>query len=153
MTVLPGNNSLLAAIITVIAMVALDANVTKSATVNRNFSPGQMWSIRSSSPTPMKVIIGRIEVHGEITTAHVSLIDVPIPEGLPGAGGSMIVDHAPFELSALASSVDKLIATGVQPALGFQSGYDQWKSARGGVYTITVSRAVALMFEAVMRRE
>ena len=95
-------------------------------------------------------MIGRIEPFGDKTVVHVSIVDVPIPPGLPGAGRFTVIAHAPFDRAALADSVDKLIGTATL-APDFQRGYDQWRAARGGIYTVGVEEAVRLAFQTIGR--
>jgi hypothetical protein len=105
-------------------------------------APGQQWSIKSTSPTTAKVIIDRLEPwHGK-TAVHISIIDLPVPQGLRGAGGTTVVTHMPFEQSALAASLDRLLATGVSPPSGFESGYKSWHDANGGIFTVSVEKAI-----------
>ena len=129
--------------------VVLGAGTEAISGPDPDFAPGQEWSIKSTSPTTAKVIIGRIEPWNGKVAVQVSVIDVPVPEGAPGAGGTTIIGHMPFEKTTLAASVDKLIGTDVLPPATFESGYEQWKSAGGGIYTIGVAEAVALVFEAI----
>src|SRR5215469_11503010 len=91
-----------------------------------DFAPGQEWSIKSASPTTAKVIIGRVGSWRDRVCVSVSVVDIPIPQGMPGAGGVTQIAHIPFDKSALAASVDRLVATGVWPAPNFGSGYKQW---------------------------
>ena len=97
---------------------------------------GQEWSIKGEPGA--KAIIGWIETRPDGKTAvSVSLIDIPTDHG------SIMIGHAPFEKSALAASLDKLIATGVRPAAEFQKGFNAWKSSAGQLFTITVAEALA----------
>jgi hypothetical protein len=113
------------------------------------FAPGQMWSIKSDVPTTARVVIGRIEPFGNQTVVHVSIINVPIASGMPGAGGQTQITHMPFEQTTLANSVDQLLATNVAPVPGFEDGYAQWKSANGGIFTISVPKAIELIFDTI----
>jgi hypothetical protein len=116
-----------------------------------DFAVGQEWSIKSASPTTAKVVIGRVEDWRDKVVVQVSIIDIPIPAGLPSAGGVTRIDHVPFDKAALAASVDQLLATGVSPAPDFEAGYQQWKDAKGGIFTISVPEVVTVMFESVNR--
>lgn len=118
-----------------------------------DFAPGQEWSIKSTSPTTAKVIIGRVEQWRDRVSVNVSIVDIPIPQGDPGAGGVTQIAHIPFDKIALAASVDQLLATGVSPAASFESGYKQWQDAKGGIFTISVEKAIELMFQTVNRRQ
>jgi hypothetical protein len=111
------------------------------------FEPGQLWSLKATSP--IKVIIGKVEPWRDGVAVHVSLIDVPIPPGLPDAGGVTAIDHVPFDQAALAQSVDRLLASDADPAEDFVVGYGLWQAAQGEVYRVPVLRAVELIFEAL----
>lgn len=108
------------------------------------FAVGQEWSIRSTSETTAKVVIGRIEVRQGRVIVNVAVVDIP-PLAIDTFGtGVREIDHAPFEESTLARSVDQLLATGVAPPPGFEVGYKEWKAKRGGVFTVSVSQVIAL---------
>ena len=124
-----------------------------TSTPTPDFAPGQEWSIKSSFPTTAKVVIGRVETFGNKVCVSISVIDVPIPQGAPGAGGATQIAHMPFDEVALAASVDSLVATGVPPSSQFESGYKQWQDAKGGVFTISVEKAIQIVFETIYRRQ
>ena len=116
------------------------------------FALGQEWSIRSPKPTTAKVVVGRIEHWNGKVVVHISIIDIPIPAGLPGAPGVTAIDHVPLEKSALASSVGLLLTSNSEPAPGFQSGYELWQSApNAGVFNVVVYRVIELMFGSITR--
>jgi len=108
-----------------------------------DFAVGQEWLIKSIPPGTVKVIIGRIEPCRDKVVVHVSIVDLPAPQEAGALRVSQIA-HAPFEKSALAASLDKLIATGVPPAQNFESGYEQWKEHKGGIYTVSIAQALGL---------
>lgn len=115
---------------------------SSSAQESPDFAVGQEWLIKSIHPGTAKVIIGRIEPWRDKVAVHVSIVDLPAPQ--EGALRISQIAHAPFEKSALAASVDKLIATGVPPAENFDSGYQQWKENKGGIYTVPIAQALGL---------
>jgi hypothetical protein len=123
-------------------LLALGQYAEAANTTTPALATGQMWSIKSPSPTTAKVIIGRVEQWNQKIVMHISVIDVPIPSCMPGAGQLTIIQHMPFEQSALAASLDRLLATNAPPASKFEDGYNQWRAAQGGIYTISVSKAV-----------
>jgi hypothetical protein len=88
------------------------------------------------------VIIGRIEPWRDRVAVHVSIIDIPLSQET-GALRISEIAHIPFEESALAASVDKLLATGAPPARDFDSGYKQWKEHNGGIFTVSIAEAMA----------
>ena len=101
----------------------------------------------STQPTTMKVIIGRVEPWNGQIAVHVSVTDVVVPAGAPNAGRTIAIGHMPFEQSALAASVDQLLATRVPSPPAFDEGYRDWQDAKGGLYTIGVAKAVATGLE------
>jgi hypothetical protein len=118
------------------------ASLVGGSTAGSGFAVGQEWSIKSSTQSTAKVIIGRIEPWGDKTAVHVSIVDIPISQETDALRISEIA-HMPFEESALVASVDKLIATGVPPARDFDSGYKQWKEHHGGIFTVPIAEAMA----------
>jgi hypothetical protein len=50
------------------------------------FAVGQQWSVKSTPPTTAKIIIGGIEQWNDTIVVHLSVVDVPIPNGLPRRG-------------------------------------------------------------------
>jgi hypothetical protein len=59
----------------------------------------------------------------------------------------------PFDKTALAGSVDKLLATGVSPDPGFENGYKQWRDAKGGIFTISVEKVINLVFQTMRQQQ
>jgi hypothetical protein len=118
-----------------------------------DFAPGQEWSIKSASPTTAKVIIGRVGPWRDKVCVNVSIIDIPIPQGMTSAGGVTQIAHIPFDKAALAASVDRLLATGVLPVSSFDSGYKQWQDAKGGIFTVSVEKVIQIMFQTVNQKQ
>lgn len=54
----------------------------------------------------------------------------------------------PFERSAFARSVDKLVGTDGSPTAEFESGYLHWQAANGGAFTIGIQEAIDVAFKA-----
>ncbi len=114
------------------------ATLVDGSTANAGFAEGQEWSVKSLTQSTTKVIIGRIEPWRDKIAVHISIVDIPVSQETGAFHISKIV-HIPFEESALAASVDKLIATGVPPARDFDSGYKQWKEHNGGIFTVPIA--------------
>jgi hypothetical protein len=121
-------------------------------TAEPDFAEGQEWSIKSSPPSTAKIVIGRIESWKNKIAVHVSIIDIPLSFSAPNPNGLTKIDHMPFEKSALAASVDRLLSTGVAPPPNFETGYIQWKEHKGGIFTISVMQAINLGHEMVNPR-
>lgn len=118
-----------------------------------DFAPGQIWSIKLDRPTTAKVVVVRVEPSANRTVVHVSVIDIPIPEGVAKGDGITSVGEMPFDKLALAASVDQLLGTDGQPTPGFLPAYNQWLADGGaGVFTTGVARAVQSMLAEVYCR-
>jgi hypothetical protein len=136
-----------------IVSVAFTGCAQTASAPTSDLAPGQEWSIKSASLTTAKVIIGRVEPWRDTVAVSVSIVDIPIRQGEPGAGGVTQIAHIPFEKSALTASIDRLLATGVSPAPSFESGYKQWQDAKGGIFTIGVEKAIEIMFQTINQRQ
>jgi hypothetical protein len=62
----------------------------------------------------------------------------------------MMLAHMPFDAEALRASVDKVVGSRSPPA-EFEAGYEQWRSAKGGVFTISVPKALDVVFQSLPR--
>lgn len=114
----------------------------------QDFTPGQIWSIKSAPATTAKIVIVRVEPWQNRTVVHVSIIDIPASKGTSAKGGITSVGHMPFDKTALASSVDRLLGTGGSPAPGFEFAYERWRTDKmAGIFTISVSKAIELMLQ------
>jgi hypothetical protein len=101
---------------------------------------GQVWSIKATPPSPVQVLIGRIEPYGEGHT----VVSVALT-GVPTAHGPVPVGHLPFDKDALVASLGDLLATDQPIPSTFEAGYQQWKDAHGGVFTLPVDKVVAIL--------
>jgi hypothetical protein len=109
-----------------------------------NFAVGQEWSIRSSQQLTAKIVIGRIEPLNDKIVVHVAIFDIQLQRPPTNSTRVTEIGHAPFEESALAGSVGDLIANGVTPPSGFETGYEQWRRQQGGIFTVSVSHVIAM---------
>jgi hypothetical protein len=133
-------------------VVSFIAHADPAGTPRPDFAVGQMWSIKSAGPTTAKVVVGRIETWNGMTAIHVSLIDIPVPRDTEGRGKLITIDHVPFKGSALASSVDQLVAIEVEPPSGFERGYQSWrKDKNANVFDVSVPQVITLMLETIIR--
>ena len=142
----------LLAVFAAIALLGLPSTDARNAAdAMPGFAPGQLWSLKSTPPTTAKIVVGRIEDRNGRIVVHVSIVDVPVPKTIPAPNGTMIIAHLPFDRSALAGSVDRLLATKAKPAPDFESGYGNWKNAQGGVFTISVPQAIDFVIKSMER--
>ena len=105
------------------------------------FAAGQHWSYDTrAEDSGSTLIIGRVDElarHG--TVVHISVIDLNL-RGPNGAFGH-VVAHLPISAEALRKSVKQEVPPVPLPD-DFAGGYDTWRGAKGGVYTITVREVI-----------
>lgn len=129
----------------------VDAYASHSSSIT--LSSGQVWSIRSERLTSAKVVIGIIELWKDTVAVHVSIIDIPVPQGINSGNKQISIDHVPFRKSALEFSVDKLLAANVAPVGDFRSAYESWKKDKNAsVFDLSVSKVITLMLDAIYRK-
>jgi hypothetical protein len=129
-----------------VAVVALCLAAWPAAALAQppDLAVGQEWSVKG---TTAKAVIGRIEPYGGGKTAvSISLLDVPTDHG------PILMAHAPFDKPALVASLDQLLATGVTLPSAFEQGYQTWKSANGGVFTLSVAQVIALVLQSLPKK-
>lgn len=99
-------------------------------------APGQRRACLSKQPgRKLFVVVSKLETLGAGPTAHVSVFDETPGATLPQVG------HAPFDAHVLATSCPTVVGSG-QLGSEFDNGYAEWKSAQGGVFTISVEEAL-----------
>jgi hypothetical protein len=110
---------------------------------DQKFKPGQVWTYQTRpGETASTLTILRVDSYGKIgIVVHVRVDGLralnPRGEQVPS------VEHMPFARDAILLSVDRLLKSN-QPIPTFE-GLDRWRSACGGVYTISVRDAVDVM--------
>ena len=109
----------------------------------RALKVGQEWEFvgRPSDPHPTIVIV-RMETLPKLgDVIHVSIRGVRIKNPQASGGYSEELAHMPFARVALEHSLTRLAHDSVAlPA--FEEGYEQWKQARGGAFTISLREAL-----------
>lgn len=109
------------------------------------FVVGQVWSLRPPLNPEARIRVGRIEDSG--ATVHISLWGVDVPDqGMPIAS-PFVAGHLPVRADSLARSVDHVVDEPPPEGLRFEEGYQTWRNAHGGVFTITVSEIVDAIFQ------
>jgi|JI8StandDraft_1071087.scaffolds.fasta_scaffold07488_9 hypothetical protein len=101
---------------------------------------GQVWTFKDASTETARVAIMRIEEWEGTQAVHVSIY------GLPAIQGSFsgVIAHMPFDRQALEASLETLTTETPRTDLQFESGYRQWKRARGGIFTISLMEAIRI---------
>jgi hypothetical protein len=110
------------------------------------FWQGQVWSLSAPMDPAARVHIGLVEDGGQ--TIHISLWGQPIDDA-SGLGSPLVAGHLPISADALRRSVDRVVNEAPPENLRFQEGYDTWKEAEGGVFTISVHDIVSVMVETI----
>src|SRR3954464_11802908 len=112
-----------------------------------DFSPGQVWTFQLDPSEPAATLtilkVETLEKIGDVV--HIAVPAVRVP------GGVTRIGHLPLSRAALDKSVVKLVSTdSAPPDLG---GYEAWKSAKGGVFTTSVSDAMNFVRQAIERQK
>lgn len=118
------------------------------------FKPGQVWTYSTrSGEEGSRIVVCQVETDTKIgEIVHISVNGLRIKnKHAPGGFGSEI-GHMPYEGEALRKTVLALESSnGVIPE--FESGYQEWKAAfdsgQAGVWTASVSEAIAGMESAL----
>jgi hypothetical protein len=138
---------ILAAILTFASITPLLSGDQKCLTLepaqDNKYRPGQVWHFKTRPGEENSVLtILKIESAPKIgTILHVRVDGVRL-RNCTGGPEPDNFEHMPFTRDAIERSVTKLAAEkkDIPP---FEDGYDEWRKACGGVYTITVAEAIA----------
>lgn len=107
---------------------------------------GQVWSLGTPMDPAARVHVGLVEDSGQ--TIHISLWGQPLDDA-SGLASPLVAGHLPISADALRRSVDRVVNEAPPEDLRFQEGYQTWKEAQGGVFTITVAEIVSVMTETI----
>jgi hypothetical protein len=111
-----------------------------TVTNDSKFRPGQVWQYNTRSHEKASTLtILRVESLLKRVIIHVRVDKVQL-RNCTGGPEPDNFQHMPFTREAIERSVTKLIKESDVPE--FQDGYDEWRKACGGVYTITVAEAI-----------
>ncbi|MFZ0581839.1 MAG: hypothetical protein WAN72_12965 [Candidatus Acidiferrales bacterium] len=106
------------------------------------FHPGQVWNYKTR-PNEQKstLTILKIESLPKLgVIVHIRVDDIRLHNCTGGPEPNNFA-HMPFTRDAIERSVVK-VAKEDGPVPDFNEGYDEWRRACGGVYTITVAEAI-----------
>jgi hypothetical protein len=105
------------------------------------FRPGQVWQYKTRSNEEKSTLtILKVESLPKVgTIIHIRVEKIRLRNCTGGPEPDKF-EHMPFAREAIERSVTKLVKETDAP--DFRSGYDEWRKACGGVYTITVAEAV-----------
>src|ERR1700740_1322932 len=110
-------------------------------TKDTKFRPGQIWQYKTRAHEEASTVtILKVESLPKLgTIIHVRVEGIRLRNCTGGPEPDKF-EHMPFARDAIERSVTKLLKEGSVP--DFQAGYDGWRNACGGVYTITIAEAV-----------
>jgi hypothetical protein len=114
------------------------------------FQPGQVWHYNTRpGEESSRLTIAKVESHPKLgTIVHIQINDVAVKSPTAPGGVSKVISHLPYSEKSVADSVTTLETDAVTPT-GWEEGYQMWKSAfdagKAGIWSITVSEAVAAM--------
>jgi len=103
------------------------------------YSPGQVWAYRTRKGEESSTItVLRVESLPKLgVIVHVRLDGIEL-KNCSGGPSPTTIGHAPFTKDALDRSVTRLLEQG-RTLPDYEQGYNNWREACGGVYTITVA--------------
>lgn len=106
---------------------------------------GQVWEYRTRPQDAGSLLkVQRVEMMGAKKVYHISVVGVHFEA--PGFVG--ILPHLPVSDETLDASVTKLSTEKRDfPTSALDQGIEQWRKARGGVFTIPVSQIVGIIDE------
>lgn len=114
------------------------------------FVPGQIWEYKTRQNEESSIItILKVESLPKLgTIIHVRVDKIRLRNCTGGPEPNKL-EHMPFAREAIEHSVTRKVKEGSVP--DFKEGYEEWRKACGGVYTITVADALNVS-EATFRK-
>ena len=113
----------------------------------QSFAEGQVWEYQNRpGETGSLLKIAKVERDPKLGDVfHISIVGVKVkgPKGILTE-----LPHAPVARVTLEKSVTKLSKSNVSFP-DFQSGYTEWKNAKGGVFNVSVAEIVSFVEQAV----
>jgi hypothetical protein len=107
---------------------------------------GQEWRFRARAQDPdPRLVIDRLETLPKVgDVVHVSIRGVRIRNPRAPGGYSDTIGHMPFSRAAVESSITTLLQESVALP-DFEEGYQEWRKAQGGVFTVSVLEGLEFM--------
>ena len=107
------------------------------------FAPGQVWEYmtRQNEESSTLTILKVESLPKMGTIVHVRVDKVRLRNCTGGPEPNKF-EHMPFTRDAIERSVTHMVKQDRAPE--FRDGYDEWRKACGGVYTITVAEAITV---------
>ena len=128
----------------ILSFVLVLLGITGAHAQTSDIREGQVWTFKNSSAAA-RLVVQKIEPYGQgLQVVHVSIYGLPQTGTFAGT-----VSHLPFNRKALEASLDKITNDKPRADLGFAEGYQEWKNAQGGVFTITVAEVTKLLADQI----
>jgi hypothetical protein len=107
---------------------------------------GQEWRFRARTQDPdPRLVIDKLETLPKAgNVVHVSIRGVRVRNPHAPGGYSDTIRHMPFSRAAVESSITTLLQDSVALP-GFEEGYQEWRQAQGGVFTVSVLEGLEFM--------
>jgi hypothetical protein len=113
----------------------------------QSFAEGQVWKYKARpGETGSLLRIAKVDHDATLGDVfHISIVGLKVkgPKGMVTE-----LPHAPIAKATLEKSVTKLSKSSVSFP-DFQPGYAEWKSAKGGVFSVSVAEIVSLVEQAI----
>jgi len=112
---------------------------TPQALKDEKYAAGQIWSYKTRpGESASTITILRVESLEKLgTVVHLRINDVHL-KNCQGASELNLIAHAPFARDAIDRSVLRRLKSESELP-DFKEGYEAWRSACGGAYTISVA--------------
>ena len=115
--------------------------ISPTPTDDPKYHPGQVWQYKTRpGEEDSLVTILKVESAAKRTIIHVRVDNVRL-KNCSGGPEPDTIGHMPFAREAIESSVTKLMKEDSKIP-DFRAGYDEWRNACGGVYTISIADAI-----------
>src|SRR5688572_1656755 len=140
-------SNMLPAIVTLLVLFGCEQNLQPpEGKEMTSFEAGQVWTYRTRpGEESSRVIVCLVESHPEIgEVVHVSVTRVNLKNPQAPGGSSDRIAHMPFEQNALRHSVLAIESSG-SALPPFEDGYEEWREAKGGAWTMPLSEAISAM--------
>ena len=137
---------LIAIALTTISGCSSSEEIEVTSPTGSKFEVGQVWRYQTR-PGEEKSTIVIVKVESDETIGniiHVSINGLKINNPQVEGGINEHVPHMPFSEDAIENCVVELIEEGVELP-SFEQGYNEWRNAAGGVFTIPVSEAIGII--------
>ncbi|WOR15708.1 hypothetical protein RYZ27_03405 [Hyphomonas sp. FCG-A18] len=122
------------------------ASLAISGHADSQIEVGDVWTFKDAPLEQTKLYIRKIEDSTTGAIVHVSIYPIPFmmrPDGQMVGGR---IGHMPFSRKTLTASLIDKVSIDMEESTDFEKGYQQWKDAEGGVFTISPAEAIIVVY-------